>query len=95
MGDASYRGVFTPRSPFVLEHLCPGTKYEIYIQAFNSHGAAEPSERVLFQTLNTTTIEENKQELTYNLTACCTSMRVSPGCMPLCDYNAKMKHVED
>ena len=30
----------------------------------------------------------------YNLTHCCNNVLISPGCMPLCDYNARMTHVQ-
>ena len=80
-------------SPFVLENLCPDTEYEIYIQAFNSHGTSDPSNRILFKTLSETALQNKKAEYTYNLTACCKNVLVSPGCMPLCDYNARMSHV--
>ena len=78
----------------MLEKLCPGTEYEIYIQAFNSHGTSDPSDRILFKTLTNRALVEKKQEYTYNLTSCCSEVLVSPGCMPLCDYNARMTHVQ-
>ncbi|KAA0200274.1 hypothetical protein HAZT_HAZT000766 [Hyalella azteca] len=74
-------------------NLCPDTEYEIYIQAFNSHGASDPSSRILFKTLSESALEDRKAEYTYDLTGCCHNVLVSPGCMPLCDYNARMSHV--
>lgn len=90
--EVSYHGVFTQSSPFVLEKLCEDTEYEIYVQAVNKHGTGDPSARVLFRTPSI--VHERKlEETSYNVTHCCVSVQISPGCMPLCDYNARMSHV--
>ncbi|XP_063860088.1 Ig-like and fibronectin type-III domain-containing protein 2 isoform X4 [Scylla paramamosain] len=90
--EVSYHGVYTQSSPFVLEKLCEDTEYEIYVQAVNKHGTGDPSARVLFRTPSI--VHERKlEETSYNVTHCCVSVQISPGCMPLCDYNARMSHV--
>ncbi|KAK8735036.1 hypothetical protein OTU49_005792, partial [Cherax quadricarinatus] len=90
--EVSYHGVYTEKSPYVLENLCPDTEYEVYVQAVNKHGTGDPSERVLF---HTPTLQHQRRLLdsSYNITNCCVSVSVSPGCMPLCDYDARMSHV--
>ena len=92
VGSSSYKGVYSKSSPFVLENLCSETEYEVYIQAFNSHGTSDPSVRVLFKTLSETDLLDKKEEYSYNITACCENVLVSPGCMPLCSYDARMSH---
>lgn len=90
--EVSYHGVYTDKSPYVLEQLCPGMEYEVYVQAVNKHGTGDPSERLLFKT-PTEKSERRLEDTTYNVTACCRAVNISPGCMPLCDYNARMTHV--
>merc|ERR1712106_365468 len=90
--EISYRGVYTESSPYVLEHLCPNSEYEVYVQAVNKHGSGDPSPRVLFRTPSVQK-EQKLQKHSYNVTECCRSINISPGCMPLCDYNARMTHV--
>ncbi|XP_069163347.1 Ig-like and fibronectin type-III domain-containing protein 2 [Procambarus clarkii] len=90
--EVSYHGVYTDKSPYVLENLCPDTEYEVYVQAVNKHGTGDPSERVLFRTPSEARVQR-LQDNAYNVTECCRSVNLSPGCMPLCDYNARMSHV--
>lgn len=91
--EVSYHGVYTQTAPFVLEKLCEDTVYEIYVQAVNKHGTGDPSSRVLFRTLKPVPEKKMEDDSAYNVTECCTSVQISPGCMPLCDYNARMSHV--
>lgn len=90
--EVSYHGVYTDKSPYVLEKLCPGTEYEVYVQAVNKHGTGDPSERLLFSTPSIESVRR-LEDTTYNVTACCRTLNISPGCMSLCDYNARMTHV--
>lgn len=90
--DVSYTIGFAESPPYVLENLCPDTEYETYVQSLNKHGSGDPSERIVFRT-STEQHEQRLQESTYNITNCCSKVGVSPGCMPLCDYDARMSHV--
>ncbi|XP_064105777.1 Ig-like and fibronectin type-III domain-containing protein 1 isoform X2 [Macrobrachium nipponense] len=92
ISDVTYSIGFSEQPPYVLENLCPGTEYEVYVQALNKHGTGDPSERVIFRT-PTIVHEQRLENTTYNISACCTQVNVSPGCMPLCDYRARMSHV--
>ncbi|XP_050727678.1 Ig-like and fibronectin type-III domain-containing protein 1 isoform X2 [Eriocheir sinensis] len=91
--EVSYHGVYTQTSPFVLEKLCENTEYEVYVQAVNKHGTGDPSPRVLFRTPPVVPETKIEDDSAYNVTQCCASVQISPGCMPLCDYNARMSHV--
>lgn len=90
--ELAYRGVYTDSPPYVLEHLCPETQYEVYVQAVNTYGTSDSSARVLFRTPSLQQ-EKRLEDNTYNITKCCENVNISPGCMPLCDYNARMTHV--
>lgn len=86
----SYLGVHVKSSPQVLGNLCQDTQYEVYVEAFNTHGTSNPSERILFRTES----EKPTTDLAnlYNATECCSAINISPGCLPLCGYNVRMSH---
>lgn len=44
--------VLQVQSPYVLENLHPDSFYEVYVEAGNSHGPGEPSQRIVFKTLS-------------------------------------------
>jgi hypothetical protein len=45
-----FRSVADVQSPHVISGLKPDTRYEAYVQAANSHGVGEPSQRIVFRT---------------------------------------------
>ncbi|XP_063243751.1 Ig-like and fibronectin type-III domain-containing protein 1 isoform X2 [Bacillus rossius redtenbacheri] len=85
------RGV---QSPHVLERLLSDTKYEVFVQAVNQHGAGEPSPRDVFRTMSKVTEEKLEAAAVYNVTACCAASDLSDVCMPLCSYDANMSDVK-
>lgn len=40
------------QSPYVIENLNADTFYEVYVEAGNTHGPGEPSERIIFKTMS-------------------------------------------
>lgn len=92
--DKSYHLVNTKSVPFILEKLETATEYEIYVEAVNGHGVGLPSARVIFTTLEDEVLVEESSSSSYNVTACCRMVSISPKCMPLCDYSAKLSELK-
>lgn len=86
----TYLGISATKSPLVIEDLCEDTEYEVYITATNTHGSSLPSQRILFRTQKTPTAKPWLN--TYNVSECCATVNLSPGCQPLCGYNVRMSH---
>lgn len=84
------------KSPFLLDHLKPGFRYEAFVSAVNKFGVSQPSVRILFSTPPIQTDELTESEVTnsgYNETSCCERALLSSQCMPLCSYQVKMTDV--
>jgi len=48
--DFPFKSVTDVRSPHVISKLKPDSRYEAYVQAVNTHGVGEPSQRIVFRT---------------------------------------------
>lgn len=91
--DASgkvYHLLNTKSVPFILEKLEAASEYEIYVEAINDHGVGLPSERVIFTTPADDRLVEESSSASYNVTSCCHAVSITPRCMSLCDYSAKL-----
>ncbi|XP_037084356.1 Ig-like and fibronectin type-III domain-containing protein 1 [Pollicipes pollicipes] len=77
-------------APYLLEDLQPATEYEFFVEAVNPRGPGVQSSRVIFQTLAEVEREEEAEQSTYSLSSCCLRAEMSPACMPLCHYDARM-----
>jgi hypothetical protein len=64
--ELPFKTVTDVKSPHVLSKLKPDTRYEAYVQAVNSHGIGEPSQRIVFTTL-TMQKKEQLEEVSHNL----------------------------
>lgn len=81
-------------SPFLLDHLKPGARYEVYVAAENKYGVSQGSSRVIFSTPPIETPEIVEEESTaYNETACCERAGMKSECLPLCNYKMKVSDV--
>lgn len=48
--DNEYKTIQNVHPPYILEHLQSNTDFEVFVEAVNSHGIGEPSNRVIFRT---------------------------------------------
>ena len=84
----------TSVSPFLLDNLKPGVKYEVFVNAVNKYGSSQDSVRVIFETPAIPSSAEIEAKMTssqaaYNETACCHRAGISGMCAPLCSYKVK------
>ncbi|CAG0907900.1 unnamed protein product [Darwinula stevensoni] len=80
LGNGTYARKAHVSSPYVLEGLEPGVDHEVFVEAVNTHGIGEPSERVIFRTLDA--VEETELSLPgfqFNETTCCVDARLPDG----------------
>lgn len=95
--DVEYNIIPNVHSPYVLDGLNPGIRYEAYVIAENSFGASQGSSRVVFSTLaipDSPNLSEIRNETGYNETACCVAAGLRDHCIPLCSYEMKMTDLE-
>lgn len=84
------------KSPFLLDGLNPGGRYEVYVKATNSYGTSQGSSRVVFSTppiYPNEEIEMLEVAVGYNETQCCARASLSSDCLPLCSYRVKVMDV--
>ena len=84
------------RSPYLLDGLKAGGRYEVYVKATNSYGTSQGSSRVVFSTPPVYTndeVETLELAVGYNETQCCARASLSPDCLPLCSYRVKVMDV--
>ncbi|XP_015790397.1 Ig-like and fibronectin type-III domain-containing protein 1 [Tetranychus urticae] len=90
----NYNVSIAKSSPYLLDGLKPGSRYEVYVSAENKYGASRGSSRVIF---STPPIEEPEPEeeipKAYNETACCARAGMKSSCLPLCNYQMKVSDV--
>lgn len=92
----SYNVTTATRSPFLLDRLLPGGRYEVFVKSINRYGTSQGSSRVIFSTPPLTPPEEIElSEVTvgYNETQCCSRAGLSDQCLPLCSYRVKVTDV--
>lgn len=95
--DDFYFVEMADKSPFLIDKLRPGTRYEVFVTSVNPHGVSRASVRVLFNTTSaeiSSTLDQLDQtdnSLGYNETMCCEKAGVQGMCLPLCNYHLKMK----
>ncbi|XP_023234906.1 Ig-like and fibronectin type-III domain-containing protein 2 [Centruroides sculpturatus] len=95
--DVEYNIIPNVHSPYLLDGLSPGVRYEAYVIAENSFGASQGSSRVVFSTIalpDAPQSAEVRNETGYNETACCVSAGLRDHCIPLCSYEMKMTDLE-
>lgn len=93
---SSYSVATAKSSPFLLDKLSPGGRYEVYVKAANEYGTSQGSSRVVFSTPPVYSNDEVEAELSstaYNETQCCTRAGLSNECLPLCSYRVKVTDV--
>ena len=83
------------RSPFLIDGLKPGLKYEVFLTAVNNFGISRSSSRVIFKSKEPEPIEDIELEQSdstagYNETACCVRAGIPDLCTPLCSYHMKI-----
>ncbi|RWS18051.1 Ig-like and fibronectin type-III domain-containing protein C25G4.10 [Dinothrombium tinctorium] len=94
--DMEYtKKAFATSSPFLIDNLKPGTKYEVFVTAVNTHGASRGSVRITFQTPQLPTSEvidlmKDAPKGVYNETACCEKASMATDCLPLCNIHVKV-----
>lgn len=84
------------QSPFLLDRLTPGGRYEVYVKAANAYGTSQGSSRVVFSTppvYSTEEVELTSTSLSYNETQCCSRAGMTKDCLPLCSYRVKVSDV--
>ncbi|XP_065215789.1 Ig-like and fibronectin type-III domain-containing protein 1 isoform X2 [Planococcus citri] len=94
--DDIYNVARKVNSPYVLEKLHQDSIYEVYVEAGNSHGPGEPSQRIVFRTLSVDLVNKEVEQpnIIYNVTECCVSSGLSDVCLPLCSYDASMSQLK-
>ena len=83
-------------SPFLLDKLTPGGRYEVYVKAGNSYGTSQGSSRVVFSTpplYSNEEVELTSTSNSYNETQCCSRAGLNKDCLPLCSYRVKVTDV--
>lgn len=94
-----YNVTIASSSPYLLDRLTPGGRYEVYVKTLNQYGTSEGSSRVVFSTpplTITTSIESlssNSLSSGYNESQCCARASLPLTCMPLCSYKVKVTDV--
>jgi hypothetical protein len=91
--DSGYNVTTSKNSPFLLDHLSPGGRYEVYVKAANPYGTSEGSSRVVFSTppvYTSTEVELQQTTSGYNETQCCMRAGLHKDCLPLCAYRVKV-----
>lgn len=89
------------KSPFLLDGLDPGGRYEVYVKSVNKFGTSQGSSRVVFSTppIDTSSSEEVSSTSNegmnngYNETQCCSRAGLPRSCLPLCSYRVKVVDV--
>ncbi|XP_039279825.1 Ig-like and fibronectin type-III domain-containing protein 2 [Nilaparvata lugens] len=82
--------------PHILTSLKSDSLYEVYVTAVNDHGAGEPSQRVVFDTLSKLREREVEDSVNdYNVTECCIAAGLSNVCLPVCTYDASMSKMKE
>lgn len=100
-GDGTDSVIINPRyevkeatkSPFLLDGLDPGGRYEVYIKSVNKFGTSQGSSRVVFSTPPIYEDESTLSDSTYtgyNETQCCLRAGLPSECLPLCSYRVKV-----
>ncbi len=91
-----YQIEVSSRSPYLIDNLKPGFRYETFVSAVNKYGVSQGSVRVIFSTPQYSTPEEKELEesnIGYNETACCLRASLPHKCLPLCSYKIKVADV--
>ena len=93
--DEGYAIETALRSPYLIDGLKPGVKYEVFLTAINRYGMSRSSSRIIFKTKDTESnedIELLQSDSThgYNETACCLRAGIPDICVPLCSYHMKI-----
>ena len=84
------------KSPFLLDGLDPGGRYEVYIKSVNKFGTSQGSSRVVFSTPPIYEDESTVPDASgstyagYNETQCCARAGLPSECLPLCSYRVKV-----
>ncbi|RWS23337.1 Ig-like and fibronectin type-III domain-containing protein C25G4.10, partial [Leptotrombidium deliense] len=86
---------YATNSPFLIDNLKPGRRYEVYVSAINSHGSSRGSIRVTFETLELVSSDlidviKDTPKGVYNETACCERASLPHDCLPLCNVHVKI-----
>lgn len=84
------------KSPFLLDRLTPGGRYEVYVKAANEYGTSQGSSRVVFSTppvFSNQEVELTATSTAYNETQCCSRAGIVKDCLPLCSYRVKVTDV--
>ncbi|RZF43428.1 hypothetical protein LSTR_LSTR001689 [Laodelphax striatellus] len=94
--DSDYTVVRNVHPPHILTSLKSDSLYEVYVTAVNDHGAGEPSQRVVFDTLSKLREKEVEDSVNdYNVTECCIAAGLSNVCLPVCTYDASMSKMKE
>ncbi|XP_054159728.1 Ig-like and fibronectin type-III domain-containing protein 2 [Oppia nitens] len=93
--DEGYSVEPTLRSPYLIDGLKPGIKYEIYLTAINKFGMSRGSSRIIFKTKEPESnedieLQQSDSSVGYNETACCQRAVIPDICLPLCSYHLKI-----
>ena len=93
--DEGYSIETANRSPFLIDGLKPGIKYEVYLTAINKYGISRSSSKIIFKTKEPEPnedieLEQSDSNAGYNESACCVRAGIPDICIPLCSYNLKI-----